>query len=143
MNNSIFKSRNRIPLLIILAPISVFSINAHAINCKIATSFSEKTICSTALLANLDKALNQNYKSMFYSNIGAGARNDLRKTQKEWILKVNRCKTDDCILELYKSRLGEMCEYPVSTGIHGYCNSYEYVFEHSLEFIGPPSSMMF
>ena len=61
---------------------------------------------------------------MFNSNIGNGARKDLRETQKEWLLKRNQCKDKKCIIDLYKSRLSDICAYPVITGVHPVCKYY-------------------
>lgn len=109
--------------------ISYFSTNVYAINCEISASFSEKTICNDPFLINLDLALNDNYKSMTNSNIGVGARHELKITQKKWISEINRCKTKICILKLYKNRIGEMCDYPVITGIHPTCKEYDDVLK--------------
>lgn len=117
--------------------LGVFSMSAQAINCEIARNFSEKTICSSALLINLDKALNQNYKGMLYSDLGKGADRNVRKAQRKWISKVNKCKTEACILDLYRSQLYETCEYGVVSGVHVSCDHYDDIFENSPEFIGP------
>ena len=56
---------------------------APSFDCAKASTFSEKSICSDPLLGNLDGALSENYKYMLASDIGDGARADLKETQKE------------------------------------------------------------
>ena len=52
-------------------------------DCTKASTFSEKAVCTDSLLGKLDGVLSQNYKYMFASDIGDGARNDLKATQKK------------------------------------------------------------
>lgn len=57
---------------------------SHAVSfdCGKATTFVEKAICADTLLGKLDDALSENYRYMLSSNIGDGAKKDLRATQK-------------------------------------------------------------
>lgn len=92
-------------------------------DCSKASTFSEKAICSDLLLGKLDGALSENYKSILASNIGEGARSDLRRTQKKWLTERNKCTDNQCLANAYRKRIDEVCEYPVISGVHPVCTS--------------------
>lgn len=94
-------------------------------NCNKASTFVEKSICSVPLLGSLDGALSENYKYMLASNIGDGAIEDLKSTQKKWMSDRNKCTSTQCIEEFYRSRIDEVCEYPVISGVHPICTRAE------------------
>ena len=104
----------------------------YAIDCDKVSNFSEKEICLGGFLLDLDDAMNLNYKSMMLSDIGGGAIKDLRSSQQKWLSKRNKCSTKECILDAYKHRIIDICNYPVITGIHPVCKSYEDVFKKEL-----------
>ena len=90
-------------------------------DCSKAANFSEKAVCSDVLLGKLDGALSQNYKYMMASDIGDGARNDLKQTQKSWLAERNKCVDIQCLTDAYHKRVDEICEYPVISGVHPIC----------------------
>lgn len=92
-------------------------------DCAKASNFSEKAICSDTLLGNLDGALSENYKYMLASDIGDGARADLKETQKKWLNERNKCVSNQCLADVYKKRIDQVCEYPVISGVHPICTS--------------------
>ncbi len=92
-------------------------------DCTKASTFSEKAICSDPLLGNLDGALSKNYKYMLASDIGDGARNDLKTTQKDWLAERNKCTDNQCLANTYRKRMDEVCEYPVISGAHPICTT--------------------
>jgi uncharacterized protein YecT (DUF1311 family) len=92
-------------------------------DCAKASSFSEKTICTDTLLGKLDGALAENYKYMLASDIGDGARNDLKATQRKWLAERNKCTDNQCLANAYQKRIDEVCEYPVISGVHPVCIS--------------------
>jgi len=92
-------------------------------DCAKASTFSEKAVCTDALLGKLDGALSQNYKYMLASDIGDGARNDLKATQKKWLADRNKCTDNQCLVSNYQKRMDEVCEYPVISGLHPICTS--------------------
>lgn len=92
-------------------------------DCAKAASFSEKAICSDSLLGQLDGALSENYKYMLASDIGDGAKKDLKQTQKRWLAERNKCTSNQCLADAYKKRMDEICEYPVISGVHPICTS--------------------
>lgn len=92
-------------------------------DCAKASTFSEKAICSDPLLGKLDGALSENYKYMLASDIGDGARFDLKESQKKWLIERNRCANNQCLSDTYRKRIDEVCEYPVISGVHPICTS--------------------
>ncbi len=74
-----------------------FSKNTYSINCDKAITFSEKSICGDDVLMVLDKSMNLYYRSMLKANIGAGAHEKLKTTQRQWILERNRCVNKECV----------------------------------------------
>lgn len=92
-------------------------------DCAKASTFSEKSVCSDPLLGKLDGALSENYKNMLASDIGDGARGDLKETQKKWLGERNKCTDIQCLTNAYRFRIDEMCEYPVISGTHPICAS--------------------
>lgn len=92
-------------------------------DCLKAVSFAEKAICSDSLLGKLDGALSENYKYTLTSDIGDGAKKDLKKTQKSWLAERNKCTSNSCLADAYKKRIDEVCEYPVISGVHPICIS--------------------
>jgi len=92
-------------------------------DCAKASTLSENAICTDALLGKLDGALAENYKYMLASDIGDGARNDLKATQRKWLAERNKCKENQCLVSTYRKRIDEVCEYPVISGAHPACTS--------------------
>lgn len=97
--------------------------NTASFDCKKAATFTEKEICSDSLLSKLDGALSNNYNGMVASDIGNGARNDLKVTQKAWIVDRDKCTNKQCLVEAYRQRIDDVCEYPVISGIHPACTA--------------------
>lgn len=90
-------------------------------DCAKASTFSEKAICTDTLLGKLDGALAENYKHMLASDIGDGARGDLKATQRKWLAARNKCIDNQCLAGTYRKRIDEVCEYPVISGVHPVC----------------------
>lgn len=90
-------------------------------NCDKASTFSEKTICSEPLLGKLDGALAENYRYMLASNIDNWARGDLKATQRSWLAVRNKCLDVECLMRVYRTRVDEVCDYPVVSGVHPIC----------------------
>ena len=95
--------------------------NAASFDCKKASTSVEKMICSDAALGRLDEALGENYKMMMATNIGEGARADLKSTQRQWVAQRNKCADAACVLAAYKKRVDEVCDYPAISGMHPTC----------------------
>lgn len=99
------------------------SVNAASFNCDKAATLVEKAICSHNNLSKLDDVLSANYTDMMASNIGEGAKKDLRATQRNWLTTRNKCATVQCVEILYHQRIDAVCEYPVVSGVHPACVS--------------------
>lgn len=92
-------------------------------DCTKSSTFSEKAICGDPLLGSLDGALSENYRYMLASDLGDEARDHLKKSQKQWLVDRNKCANNQCLSELYRKRIDEVCEYPVVSGVHPSCTS--------------------
>ncbi len=101
------------------------AVHAISFDCKKASTLVEKSICTDPFLGKLDDALSENYKYMFASDIGDGARKDLRTTQKKWLSERNNCINNKCLADAYRKRVDEICEYPVISGVHPICTNSE------------------
>ncbi|WP_244788336.1 lysozyme inhibitor LprI family protein [Cupriavidus pauculus] len=94
--------------------------HAASFDCKKAGTFVEKEICADASLSKLDDALTSNYRMMMASNLGDGGAS-LKKEQRAWLAKRNKCTTNKCLNDLYRERVDSVCEAPVVTGLHPIC----------------------
>jgi len=109
-------------LLLALAAASSL-VHAASFDCKKAATFVEKEICNDSLLEKLDDALGGNYKSMLGANIGSGAKKDLKATQRVWLSVRDKCTNKQCLVDTYRKRIDEVCDYPVIAGVHPVCTS--------------------
>jgi uncharacterized protein YecT (DUF1311 family) len=89
--------------------------------CAKASTFSEKSVCTDGLLGQLDGALSENYKSMLASDLGDGAKANLKATQRSWLGQRDKCSDNQCLVTSYRKRVDEVCSYPVLTGVHPVC----------------------
>jgi uncharacterized protein len=90
-------------------------------DCGRATTLVENTICGDSELASLDALLAKSYTRMMSSNIGDGARAALKADQRSWLGRRNQCSSRTCLADLYRSRIDEVCEVPVLSGVHPDC----------------------
>ncbi|MGH8374239.1 MAG: lysozyme inhibitor LprI family protein [Pseudomonas sp.] len=111
------KFHTLIAALLIASPLA-----AHAVSfdCKKASTFVEKEICSDATLGKLDDALTDNYNAMLATDLGDGG-TSLKKEQRAWLAERNKCKTNKCLVDLYRKRVDDVCEAPVVRGVHAAC----------------------
>lgn len=109
--------------LIIGALLCATAIYGHAasFNCAKSTTSVEKAICGNKTISRLDDTLSSNFKQMSAANIGDSTRKNLKASQKSWLRQRNECKTDRCIETLYRSRIDEICEIPVISGVYPEC----------------------
>jgi uncharacterized protein len=110
---------NKALMLLIVALASPWA-SATSFDCRKAATDAEKTICGSGLLGKLDDVLSGNYRNMLTGNLGDGGK-DLKREQKEWLHKRNACKSEKCLVDTYRSRIDEICNTPVVTGIHPDC----------------------
>lgn len=107
-------------LVLLVAALASPWAGATSFDCSKAATFAEKTVCGSAVLGQLDDALTNNYRNMLTGNLGDGGK-DLKREQKEWLRKRNACKSETCLVAAYRSRVDEICNIPVVTGIHPDC----------------------
>ena len=92
----------------------------------------ENLICADPLLGRLDETLAFNYDAMLTVDLGR-SRQSLRAEQLAWLARRNRCKDVQCLLEAYKARVDETCEYGVAAGVHPSCSMTEDVMAHQVQ----------
>lgn len=78
---------------------------ARAIVCAAAESPTEKTICASEPLMQLDSALNKWFYSVKKSQINPQA---LQLEQKKWLQQRNQCPDTSCLISSYKNRLAQL-----------------------------------
>lgn len=110
------KFRHLLAALLIVSPLA----HATSFDCKKASTYVEKTICSSPLLGKLDDALADNYRDMLASDLGDGGA-DLKKEQRAWVAQRNKCTSEKCLVDQYRKRVDDVCDAPVVTGIHAAC----------------------
>jgi uncharacterized protein len=112
-----------------LAIVALFSlasyVHAASFDCAKAGTAIERQICSDGYLNGLDDVLGSNYKKMMAANIGSGAQENLRSTQSQWLTSRNRCQDRQCLVNAYKVRIEQICDYPVLSGAHPSCGTPE------------------
>jgi uncharacterized protein YecT (DUF1311 family) len=96
---------------------------AALFNCGKASSYSEHMVCAVPQLSSLDEVLAHNYGVMKAANIGEGARTDLKVTQRAWLVERDQCDNVDCLIDIYRQRVDEICYYPVLSGVFPDCRS--------------------
>ncbi|WP_168224696.1 lysozyme inhibitor LprI family protein [Rhodoferax aquaticus] len=101
-----------------------FQAVAASFDCSKASTYVERTICTDAQLERLDVALAENYKGMLASDFG-GSRKLLQEEQLRWLTQRNQCKTAKCLIDAYRKRVDETCDYGVVTGVHPVCTPSE------------------
>jgi uncharacterized protein len=99
-------------------------VNAASFNCDRAKTFVEKVVCSDPLLSKLDDALAENYKGMLNSDFG-NSQKSLKTAQIKWIKGLNQCKDNQCLIDAYRKRVDETCDYGLVSGIHPECTMSE------------------
>jgi uncharacterized protein len=101
---------------------SLFSSTVFAVSfdCAKSSTFVEKAICSNPLLGKLDDALSDNYQGMLASDFG-GSKKSLKAEQLKWLSRRNKCTNDECLIDVYRKRIDETCEYGVVSGVHPLC----------------------
>lgn len=108
--------RHLILAALVVSPLA----HATSFDCKKASTFVEKTICASPLLGKLDDALKENYDAMLATDLGDGGAS-LKKEQRAWIGQRNKCTTEQCLVDLYRKRVDDVCEAPAVTGMHASC----------------------
>ncbi len=77
-------------------------------NCGMAVSAAEKMICESANLAEADRNMSSMYDQLKERTQDAAQWKEFRQGQKDFIAKRDRCFTESCVLEAYKTRTSEV-----------------------------------
>lgn len=104
-------------ILLLISPTSAFAVS---FDCSKASTFVEKAICSDPLLGKFDDALSENYKGMLGADFG-GSKNSLKAAQRKWLANRNKCTNNKCLIDAYRKRVDETCDYGVVSGVHPDC----------------------
>ncbi|MBU2870402.1 lysozyme inhibitor LprI family protein [Colwellia sp. E2M01] len=75
------------------------SVNAASFDCKKAGNYAERVICTSEKLSSLDDELSVLYKKLNNSE------GDWRESQLTWLKDRNSCKTQECLLTTYQTRV--------------------------------------
>jgi uncharacterized protein len=127
MTRRLKQGNNMNKTILTIATLISFQVHGASFDCAKASTFVEKAICTDSKLSRQDEVLGENYKYMLASNIGDGARKDLKSSQRTWIGGRNKCTDTECISNAYRKRIDEICDYPVLSGVHPTCVSAEEV----------------
>jgi uncharacterized protein YecT (DUF1311 family) len=74
-------------------------------DCNKATYFSEKIVCSSQELSDLDRLIASKYKQLRTVNPD---NQDLKSGQINWIKSTRQCTDEQCVLSMYKMRANEL-----------------------------------
>ncbi len=93
--------------LLIISTVTLFSsVYAASFDCKKASTFVEKSICSSEVTSKLDEDLASKYKDTLATSKNPDG---LKAEQKSWLKMVrNKCKTVECINDATKERIAEL-----------------------------------
>lgn len=99
--------RLSLSILLLIISTGVFSATP-SFNCKKATGYAEKTICSSDELASLDRKLD----AMFFELVKVSELPDeFKKVQTDWLRSRNTCKTEECLRKMYLNRIEALMKY--------------------------------
>jgi uncharacterized protein len=81
------------------------SARAATFDCKKASTFAEKVLCSDSQLSAMDDELGRLYKGAL-----AGTPNNetLKSDQKAWLSLRDQCRDSDCIKKAYADRISAL-----------------------------------
>jgi uncharacterized protein len=95
---------------------------AATFDCKKASNFAEKVICSDSRLTSMDDQLGRLYKDA----LAASSNSETLKTeQKAWLSTRNQCKNSDCILKAYTDRISALSAISASAKAEDFTGTYK------------------
>jgi len=100
-------------LLLAISTVTLFSsAYAASFDCRKASTFVEKSICSNETASKLDEALASKYRDALATSKNS---DELKAEQKSWLKMVrNKCKTILCINDVTNKRISELSNNPAS-----------------------------
>ena len=76
-------------------------------NCRYAKSRSEKLVCSSPALAAKDRQMASIYYAAM-ANSDAATRRHLRRSRDSFLVRRERCATEECVTAIYNARIAEI-----------------------------------
>jgi uncharacterized protein len=108
-----------VALALIAASLHLTAQTAAPIDCAKASSATEKTICSTPALLQVDARMTA-YFEIATQFVGMGVRGDLQDSQQAFPAVRNKCGTDKaCILAAYKKQTAPLAAVIANVKTHG------------------------
>lgn len=86
-------------------------------DCKKASNFAERVVCSNATISQLDGLLGATFRSRLSPEFGTD-KNIMKQQQRDWLLARNECKDAACIELSYRTQISDLCSIPVVSGVH-------------------------
>lgn len=105
--------------LLIISP-TLFS---ASFDCTKASTDVEKIICNTSYISDLDIRLGNEYRLLMSSDISSNIKNELLRSQREWLIDRNKCVDADCLSEQYTYRISQLCIYSFNFGLNPNCHA--------------------
>ena len=104
------RSRTRFLSTLLLGATLFYSVlmtcaQAATFDCKKASNFTEKAICSDSRLTSMDDQLGRLYKDALAASSDSEG---LKAEQKAWLSSRNQCKDSDCIMKAYTDRISAL-----------------------------------
>ena len=88
-------------------PVEARSAASPSFNCSYARSRSELMVCGSASLAAKDRQMAAIYYAAM-ANADVGTRNHLRRSRDAFLVRRERCGSEDCVRAIYDARIQEI-----------------------------------
>lgn len=98
--------RNLVLLIALITPLGQQSV-AASFDCKKATSSTEKLICSSTVLEEMDSEMASLYREITHASMPLEAKK-LRANQKNWLKERNQCSNMDCLKKSLQDRISSL-----------------------------------
>jgi hypothetical protein len=88
-------------------PKQVRTAGSPSFNCNYARTRSERLVCSSGSLAAKDRQMAALYYSTM-ANADVGTRAHLRRSRDAFLVRRERCGSEDCVMSIYDARISEI-----------------------------------
>jgi uncharacterized protein len=78
------------------------TVNAASFDCEKSVTSVEKSICLNRELSELDEVLNVAYRRGLGISLNE---KELKESQQKWLIRRNNCVNENCLADLYRSRI--------------------------------------
>ena len=89
------------------------TVNAASFDCSKAGTAIAKQICANEQLSKLDEQLSTIFQSLLAGLNDDDRKSAVKKDQLNWINKLTKCSDGACIESAYRTRMDEICHYPI------------------------------